>query len=395
MKCPNCGSLKLVKRGKSEGSTGQRYVCNSCGKYCTIHLPKVDESTAKKPLDTQVPTISPKDILELEKRLSRISEENRVDKAKIHYLQNQLASSNRTIDILTAFSKAKVPRVIEGIKPVHKGKNEATAVICLSDLHLEENVDPRTVNGLNEFNPEIAEKRFKTVIRNALKLTQSQGKEIDISQVIIWLGGDIISGYIHDELVEGNHLSPVEAILFADRLITWGLDFFLNNTKYNILVPTSNGNHGRTTKKIHISTYAANSYEYLLYKNLEKRYQNEKRIRFQVAEGYHNYVDVYGISVRFHHGDSVKYSGGTGGIYVPVNKSIDAWNGGSLKADLDVMGHFHQLTWDRKFVCNGSLIGLNPFGISIKASPEPPAQAFFLLDKQRQRRTVSAPIFVD
>lgn len=393
MKCPHCGSRKLWRRGKAK--LGQRYACKDCGKYCTINLPKVDEKVARKPLETPAPEISPKDIIDLEKRVARISEESRVDKAKIHYLQTQLTTANKTIDVLSAFSTTKLPRVPVSIKPSLKSKNEATAVICLSDLHLEENVDPRTVNGLNEFNPQIAEKRFKAVIENALKLTLSQAKDIEISQVIIWLGGDIISGYIHDELIEGNHMSPVEAILFADRLITWGLDYFLNNTKYNILVPTSNGNHGRTTKKIHISTYAANSYEYLLYKNLEKRYQGEKRIRFQVAEGYHNYVDVYGIKVRFHHGDSVKFGGGAGGLYIPVNKSIDAWNGGSLKADLDVLGHFHQLTWDRKFVCNGSLIGLNPFGIAIKASPEPPAQAFFLLDKQRQRRTVSAPIFVD
>lgn len=391
MKCEKCGGLNCRTNGSRNGVV--RIRCNDCGKSRSIKSSQVRKKGVANPPE-DIPQIFPSDILALEREVAKAKEGNRLDKVKIHFLTEELQKNQQTIAILSALGDNKVDKGPFKISPSLKGKNEATAVICLSDLHLEESVDPNTVNGLNEYNPQIAEKRFKKLIENALKLTNLQANSVNIKDVIIWLGGDIISGYIHQELVESNFMSPVEAILFADRLISWGIDFFLNNSKYNLFIPTSNGNHGRTTQKIQISTYAANSFEFLLYKNLERRYANEKRVRFQVAEGYLNFVDVYNMKIRFHHGDSVKYHGGSGGLYVPINKSIAAWDS-SIKVDLDVMGHFHQLTCDRKFIVNGSMIGYGPYSLSIKASPEPPQQAFFLLDKERNRRTVFAPIFVD
>lgn len=396
--CPECKTGTLRNVGIVNGK--RRYRCRECLKYCSFakdYFEKVDSKSESKPAKTPAPepVLQPREIIDLERRVSGLQRDLTVAKVKQTYLEKELDDSNKKIELLSALKKNVYSKDFK-FEPKFKNKNEATAVICLSDLHLEEDVDPRMVNGLNEYNPIIAEKRFKNLIANSLKLVNMHAAEIPMTQVVLWLGGDVISGYIHDELVESNHMSPVEAILFADRLLAWAIDFYLNNSKYDLLVPTSNGNHGRTTHKIRISTYAANSFEYILYKNLENRYQSEPRVKFKVSESYHNYVQFYDkFTVRFHHGDQVKYHGGSGGIYIPVNKAIAAWDSGELKADLDVIGHFHQLTCDRKFVCNGSLIGLNPFGISIKASPEPPSQAFFLIDKERNRRTAFYPIFVD
>jgi hypothetical protein len=45
-------------------------------------------------------------------------------------------------------------------------------------------------------------------------------------------------------------------------------------------------------------------------------------------------------------------------------------------------------------VTNGSLIGFNPFAVSIGAKYEPPQQAFFLVDSKRGK-TASYPIWVE
>ena len=129
-----------------------------------------------------------------------------------------------------------------------------------------------------------------------------------------------------------------------------------------------------------------------MYCNLADHYRHEPRIKFLIAEGMHSYLDVYGQTIRFQHGHAIKYNGGVGGIYIPVNKAIAQWNK-ARHADIDVFGHFHQNIFAPNFVCNGSLIGYNTFALSIKADFEHPKQAMFLMDKKRGR-TAMWPILL-
>jgi hypothetical protein len=129
-----------------------------------------------------------------------------------------------------------------------------------------------------------------------------------------------------------------------------------------------------------------------MYVHLKAYFRNEPRVTFIVAEGMHSYVKVYDTMIRFQHGHAIKYGGGVGGIYIPVNKSIAQWNK-ARHADLDVFGHFHQSKDGGNFICNGSLIGYNSFALSIKADYEQPKQQLFLMDKKRGR-TCTWPILV-
>jgi len=130
-----------------------------------------------------------------------------------------------------------------------------------------------------------------------------------------------------------------------------------------------------------------------MYYNLQDIYRNDSRIKFIVNNSYHNNVQLYNnYIIRFHHGDALRYGGGIGGITVPTNKAIAQWNQ-QTKVDIDVFGHFHQMHDGGNFICNGSLIGMNPYAINIKASYEVPTQTFFVVDKERGK-TFVAPIFV-
>src|SRR5690606_25695069 len=150
---------------------------------------------------------------------------------------------------------------------------------------------------------------------------------------------------------------------------------------------------GRTTRKKRAKTRVQNSYEFLLYKQLEQRFAGEPRIEFTIAGGSHLYLDVYDQTIRFHHGDDVRYWGGVGGLTIPLHKSLAAWES-FRHADLTCVGHFHQLLHGRDFVVNGSLVGYSEFALSIKAQFEPPQQAFFLVDSRRGR-CCSTPLWVD
>jgi hypothetical protein len=167
------------------------------------------------------------------------------------------------------------------------------------------------------------------------------------------------------------------------------------NRKFNFVgIQTKNGTiitrrqgvvnftgNSRITVKQRVATDHGNSLEWLMYLNLAEHYKGNDRVEFVVNEGYHTYLDIYDFTIRFHHGQALRYQGGVGGIYIPVNKAINQWNK-SKRADLDCFGHFHQMKNAGTFISNGSLIGWNSFAIRIKADFEKPKQAFFLVDKK-------------
>ena len=282
------------------------------------------------------------------------------------------------------------------IKPsLIKGQSESTAVVLLSDWHIDEIVKPQSVNFLNKFDDAIADARIKSTFQTIVKFCKLHQKETHIDTLVMALLGDFISGGIHDELKEGNVILPIEAIWRVQNHIASGIKHILENTEFNLVIPCSVGNHSRITEKQRVSTEQGQSLEWLMYKNLEQYFIGNKRVRFVINEGYHTYLNVYDYTLRFHHGHAIRYGGGVGGIYIPVKKAIAQWNKGK-HADLDCFGHYHQLKNDGQFISNGSLIGWNAFANRIKADFETPRQAFFLINKEKKRFvTVVRPIILN
>jgi hypothetical protein len=224
--------------------------------------------------------------------------------------------------------------------------------------------------------------------------------------MIVCLGGDFLSGNIHDDITENNLAGMNDAILNAHDKIIGGLDYLLEHTDVEqFTIPCHSGNHGRLTKEQRIATEAQNSIEYTMYQFLRRHYRNEPRMRFLISESYLSHVVLWdSYTIRFHHGHNIRYGGGIGGIYIPVNKKINEWNKARIKDEngkiippvsLDVFGHFHTYIDAGNFVANGSLIGYNAFAQAIGASVEQPQQAFFLVNKRWNAKTMATPIFVD
>lgn len=273
------------------------------------------------------------------------------------------------------------------------GIREATAVALASDWHVEETVDGDKVDGLNHYDLEVAEKRAERFFDGLEWLIGYHRQTFAVRDVILWLGGDLLTGYIHDELVEGNACSPTETVLFLRRILGIGIKRVLRDKNLErLIVPCSYGNHGRTTEKRRIATGAENSFEWLLYHVLATDFAEEPRVRFLVSRGAHCYVDAYDFTIHFHHGDEISYGGGVGGISIPINKAVASWNT-VRRADYHCFGHYHQRLEGRDWSANGSLIGYSPYAFSVKAQYEAPQQSFFLLDS-KHGRCMSTPIWV-
>lgn len=268
----------------------------------------------------------------------------------------------------------------------------ATAVWVASDWHTDEVVEGNTVNNLNHFNRPIAERRVDNFFSSGLRLTNILGQDVQIDTICLALLGDFYTGHIHPDFMELTDTQPIHAVIRVQNLIASGIQFILDNSKYNLVIPCHSGNHARTTETTRFATESGHSLEFYMYNFLADHFKGEKRVKFIIPTGYHSYLDIYGFKIRFHHGHAIRYGGGVGGIYIPVNKAIAQWNK-AFKVDLDVFGHFHQMRDGGNFICNGSLIGYSSFALSIKADYEKPKQTLFLVDSKRGK-TCCWPILV-
>jgi hypothetical protein len=307
-------------------------------------------------------------------------------KKNIDQLLKENANLTKTLDSLSKVKDIKTFKIVKK----STGKSEATAVILASDWHVGELVDSSTIGYVNEYNQSVAKERGEEFFANALRLIKIFEKDIEINTLILALLGDFITNTIHEDLAETNTMLPADEISFAQELIISGIQYLLDNTNLNIIIPCHSGNHGRMTKKQRTSAEAGNSLEYYMYRNIAGYFRNEKRLTFIIPRGYFSFVEVYDKVIRFHHGHNLQYGGGVGGITIPVNKAIAQWNK-IRNVDLDCFGHFHQFLDGGYWICNGSMIGFNNYAESIKATFEKPKQTFFLLDSRRGK-TVTCPV---
>ena len=329
--------------------------------------------------------------IELDKKVRAAKAEKLELERSVKYWQNIAHENEEQLNTYLAITQGKKAEPIVAKK--HKNVSETTAFLVCSDWHIEENITLESVNGLNESDLGIAKSKVDRLFISAVKLCKIWGTSTHIKNLILALLGDFMSGYIHDELVEDNDLSPVETILVVFQKICGGIDYILEHTDYTLVIPCTIGNHSRTTEKPRRQTAYKNNYEWLMYNFLADTYKNEPRVTFQIAQSYFTYLTVYDKVIRFHHGDWLRYNGGVGGISVPVVKAIDKWNI-SRKADIDVFGHWHQFKDFNTWVSNGSLIGYNAFAIYIKAAFERPSQTLFMLEKNKGK-TATMPIYLD
>lgn len=341
-------------------------------------------------LESEQPSPADKLFADLQRSKDRVAKKQLDAAYKAALLR--IEALEEQVGLLTGLSERR-PRVARPKPPRVRGN--ATAVLVLSDWHIEEPVYPATVNGVNEFNLEIAKRRVAKVFEKALLLLEDARHMAKIDELVVGLLGDFCTLWLHPENIETNLLAPDPAIHMATDLIEEGLLTLAKHANVSsIRIPTAVGNHSRITVKPRNSNMMDTSREYSMYLHLQRRLRGVKKLHWEVGESYLNYQMIQGRLVRFHHGDAIRYSGGVGGPTIPINKAEAQWDKGR-KADYSFFGHLHQFIPYGKWNMNGSLIGFNAFALKIKADPsEPPRQTFAVIDKERGLTRV-LPVFCE
>lgn len=283
------------------------------------------------------------------------------------------------------------------IKPDSKkaSTHAAIAIVHWSDWHVAEKVYKSKTNGLNQFNPDVCRDRVKSLTHNTLKLIDLNRRNVAIDEMLLILGGDFITGYLHEELAQTNCMGVTEEVYFAQELLMQSVGALLNNAGMKkVRIVCHRGNHGRTSRKIQFKNDFETSYETLIYWNLRDRLSSDS-VDWIIPESDVAYTTLMrGYDLRTIHGHQVKYQGGIGGISVPLTRWIVRQNQ-TRSAIATMLGHFHQFNPSAAFSICGTLKGYDEYAQSNGFIYEPPSQLFKLFDCERKQLTTRNPIFCE
>ncbi|OCX72829.1 hypothetical protein A6M27_15175 [Acidithiobacillus thiooxidans] len=281
---------------------------------------------------------------------------------------------------------------------VKPGKgNLGVPLLFLSDLHYSEVVQADQIDGMNAYDVEIANKRINRVFENTHKMLSSHLKA-DHGSIVVAMGGDMISGDIHEELKETNDLRTTEAVFnLADRLAL-GLKGLASEFK-TVHVPCVVGNHGRLTKKPTAKNFGLDNWDYVLYTMIAQQLKREApNVIVHPTRGMDLDFQIFNTRYKLTHGNQFKSNGGIGGIWPSLmrgnaNRQKRAGIFGQTY-DFLMMGHFHQLGYVEDLIVNGSVKGYDEYASS-KGLPFERARQALWLTHPEEGRTITSQVFAD
>jgi Calcineurin-like phosphoesterase len=277
-------------------------------------------------------------------------------------------------------------------------EHQGIMLVNWSDWHVAEIVESKAVQGRNKYNPEVARARASYCAQSTRRLwLHNRASSYKMDTMVLMLGGDFITGYLHEELAQTNAMPPVEEGLFARELLASCLEHLLEEkTIKRLHVVCMRGNHARNTRKIQFKNDFGTSHETWIYSWLAEQFSDDVRVTFDVPPTDIHVVKLTkDLSVRFFHGHQVKYQDGVGGLTIPLNKWLHKQDK-IQKADINMLGHFHMFSQptSNSFL-NGANKGWDEFALSHGFPYQPPLQTSVLVDVRRKLVSKIMPVFCE
>jgi len=287
------------------------------------------------------------------------------------------------------------------IKP--GSKTTGIPLLLLSDWHWGETVDRDQVGGMNAFNRKIARQRVKILRDATIDLCTNHMTTPNYPGIVCCIGGDMITGNIHDDLRETNDGPVMVSVMEVEEQLI-GLIRDLADTFGKVFVPCVPGNHGRNTIKPRAKNRVYDSYEWLIYCHIERYFQNDDRVHVYVPNEVDAHFAIYGHRFMLTHGDTLGVKGGDGiiGALGPIARGAVkvGRSEAQCKRDFDTLliGHYHTYIPRGDAVpvlANGSLIGYNEYArLCLRAGPARPSQSLAFIHPKRGF-TAQWPIYLD
>jgi hypothetical protein len=263
-----------------------------------------------------------------------------------------------------------------------------TPTIFFSDLHYGERVYRDQVQGANSYDIPTAKRRIEATIDKAFYLLFDRIARPNYDGVVFPLGGDMVSGTIHEEITHTNDLLILEQVYDLYQQLIMVIDR-LKDAFGRVFVPAVTGNHGRLSRKPKMKNAAKDNYEWILYQFLSAYYKDDPAVTFKIGDGFDVQYRVHGHTYLLTHGDRA-FRGGTGitGPLLPwmrgTQKKQRVYDAIDMPFDTILMGHWHSLNFLLSYgmIINGSLKGYDEYAMSNGFEFQEPAQAMWITSRK-------------
>ena len=281
--------------------------------------------------------------------------------------------------------------------PTRKGYgDEEVAVSMLGDLQLGK-VTPT-------YNSKMCEARVEKLAEKVLRLTDIQRKDHPVSEIRVWMLGDMIEGIDifpgQQWLVDSSLYRQV--CLDGPRIVGNYLRTLLANFD-RVHVAAVIGNHGRIGRR-GVFDPESNG-DRMLYRITQQMMQAEQRLTWDIPDGMgerHWYtVDKIGnYSTLLFHGDQLggKFQGAL--TRQAIQRKVAGWRGGAIPEPFNdvAFGHWHQLIEDNvseiNVRCNGSTECTNTYAQELIAAKSVPFQRLQYVHAEAGRVTAEHKVWL-
>lgn len=268
-------------------------------------------------------------------------------------------------------------------------KGRSVVGLCLSDVHCGEVVSADELLGLNEYNLVICRRRLMRLFSAACDIPLRWTEDTNNLGFLLILGGDLLSGDIHEELRITNELTAIEQHRFMVEELT-GAIRLLRQVYKRVHVVSVPGNHGRNYPGRPMAKLASRlSYDTLTAQSIADQFKKDARVSFQITPARDAVVPILGHSVFVTHGDAMGTAGGMGfiGPAAPIvrgTKKVAAQQADIRRhPDLIIHGHYHSsMNPGEGVLSNGSVVGYTEYPNGLRASVETPMQWLFLIHER-------------
>jgi predicted phosphodiesterase len=337
-----------------------------------------------------------------EREVARITEnqellrKNRALKAAAEQQKLELDKVKKYLDLYKALDGATISPPA-WLSPTKLQERHAIPSLMFTDVHWDEVVKPEQIEGLNCYTRPIAEGRVERAFKRCIRVARDYVSGVTYGGFNLLLGGDLLSGIIHEELRETNHATVIESILAIIDPLVAGITLLAEEFG-RVHATAVVGNHGRRTQKPVAKNRVQDNFDWLVYKLLQRELAKNKRVTLNVPEGPDGRVTVYGVRYLLTHGDQFKGGSGISAALAPLLLGTHRKTRRNAIAgrpyDVMVMGHFHSSIWmpTKGLIVGGSVCGYNEYAYQNNLDPEAPQCAFWLTTPEHGI-TINAPVF--
>lgn len=263
---------------------------------------------------------------------------------------------------------------------------ELVPVFCLSDTHIGAVVYPENINGINQYDVEIAERRINELVDDFIKIHKINLSNYSYPGCVLILGGDIIEQAMHGA-EESNELTVSDQVIKSTSILVNVIQKLLSAFG-KVAAFAVSGNHGRLIADKYVKTVNRfdNSLEKIVYHFVSSHFSGNSDFSMTTSSSDIVHFSINGLRHRLEHGDQIRFTGQA------ISGPLNSWERARLKRsgvdsavnkpfDVLIFGHFHTHAVMAKMIAMDSTKGYDAYANSMALPYSLPGATIYCVNR--------------